>query len=111
MSSYTVYEKDNEAIENILTNIKDLVAKKLNLLINIIFNRDQHSWFSSLKIKEDDSNALKHYTGLITLTNNILALNNVQDIPESLVENFSHSLLQTSELNNQINKLVFKHFG
>jgi hypothetical protein len=111
MTSYSIYEKDNENIENILTTIKDLVGKKLALLISIIFNKDQQNWFISLKIKEEDSQNMKHYGNLINLMIQITSFNNVQDIPENLIENFAQSLLSTPELNTQINKLVLKHFG
>jgi hypothetical protein len=111
MTSYSVYEKDNENIENILATIKDLVSKKLALLISIIFNQDQQNWFVSLKIKEEDSQNRKHYGALIGLMTQISSYNNLGEIPESVVENFGQTLLSTPELNTQINKLVLKHFG
>lgn len=111
MTSYSVYEKDNENIENILTTIKDLVSKKLALLISIIFNKDQQNWFISLKIKEEDSQTTKHYNNLVTLMTQISSYKNIQDVPENLIENFGQNLLSTPELNTQINKLVLKHFG
>lgn len=111
MSSYSVYEKDNGKIKLIIANIKELVTKKLTLLINIIFNRDQQAWLSSLKIKGDDSTAIEHYSKLIEKTKEMLNYNNLQDISMKTVEDFSQLLLSTSELNIQINKLILKHFG
>ncbi len=110
LSSYTVYEKDNINVENILNNIKELVARKLTLLINIIFNRDKTNWFVSLKIKEEDSQSLKHYSNLIDLLDMMLSYN-IGSVPEKLIQSFSQGVLSTPELNIQINKLVLKHFG
>jgi hypothetical protein len=94
-----------------MANIKELVGKKLALLINILFNRDQQNWFISLKIKEEDQGSIKHYSSLINLMNNMLTYTNIAELPENLVENFCQTLLSTPELNSQINKLVLKHFG
>ncbi len=110
LSSYTVYEKDNINVENILNNIKELVGRKLTLLINIIFNRDQINWFVSLKIKDEDNQSLKHYGNLIDLLDMMLSYN-VNNVPEKLIQSFSQGILSTPELNIQINKLVLKYFG
>jgi len=111
MTSYSIYEKDNENIENILSTIKDLVGKKLALLISIIFNKDQQNWFVSLKIKEEDNENMNHYTNLVNLASRMSSFNNLQDVHGSLIETFGQNLLSTPELNSQINKLVLKHFG
>ena len=110
ISSYTTYEKDSKKIEDTIISIKELVSKKLSLLINIIFARDQNSWFTSLKIKEQDSNAVSHFNSLINLTNQMMNYSTLQEIPENLVETFGQTLLSTNELSNQINKLVLKRF-
>ena len=110
MNSYSVYEKDIENIENNLTTIKDLVSKKLGLLISIIFNQDQNNWFVSLKIKDEDLGNRKHYSNLITLMTQMCQYR-PEVVPEELVENFGLTLLSTPELNTQINKLVLKYFG
>ena len=111
MTSYSLYEKDNENIESILSSIKELVSKKLALLISIIFNQDQQNWFISLKIKEEDSLNKKHYSSLLNQMNQMTGFGNIQEIPENLIEEFASTLLSTPELNSQINKLVLKHFG
>jgi len=111
MTSYTSYEKNNEQIQKIMTNIKDLVSKKLNILINILFNKDKYGWFSSLKIQEDDSECIRHYEELIYMINKMIEMENVKEIPSDKIEEFSQSLLITPELINQINKLILKHFG
>jgi hypothetical protein len=110
MNSYSVYERDIENIENILTTIKDLVGKKLALLISIIFNQDQNNWFVSLKIKEEDLNNKKHYSNLISLMTQMNSYK-PEEVPEELLENFGLTLLSTPELYTQINKLVLKYFG
>jgi hypothetical protein len=111
MTSYSIYEKDNENIENILITIKELVSKKLALLISIIFNQDQQNWFISLKIKDENIQNKKHYASLINYVKEITNYNNINETPESLIEEFAQTLLSTPELINQINKLVLKHFG
>jgi hypothetical protein len=108
LSSYTIYDKD-ASIESILSSIKDLVSKKLMLLIDILFNRDKTNWFISLKIDESDSQSINHFNILITIIDTMQT--NLNNIPETLVESFAKALLSTKELNIQINKLVLKHFG
>lgn len=97
-------------MENILNNIKELVGRKLSLLINIIFNKDETNWFVSLKISDEDNDSLKHYSNLIDLLDMMLSYS-VTAVPDDLIKKFCQSLLSTSELNIQINKLVLKHFG
>jgi hypothetical protein len=111
MTSYTSYEKSNENIQKIMSNIKDLVSKKLNILINLLFNKDKYGWISSLKISEDDEQSIRHYEDLIYMINKMTEIDPVKDIPNSMIENFSQSLLLTKELIVQINKLILKHFG
>lgn len=111
MTSYTAYEKNNDTIQKIMSNIKELVAKKLSILINILFKKDQIGWISSLKIQEDDTESLKHYEDLIYLIYRIVEIDNIEDIPTYAIENFSQSLLLTPELIVQINKLILKNFG
>jgi hypothetical protein len=111
MTSYTSYEKNNENIQKIMSNIKDLVSKKLNILINLLFNKDKYGWISSLKISEDDEQSIRHYEDLIFIINKMTEIEAVKDIPNSMIENFSQSLLITRELIIQINKLILKHFG
>lgn len=111
MASYTAYEKNNENIQRLMGNIKDLVSKKLSILINILFSKDKYGWVSSLKIQEDNSESLKHYDDLIYMINKMIELEPLRDIPSAMIENFSQSLLLTPELIVQINKLILKHFG
>lgn len=111
MASYTSYEKNNENIQKIMVNIKELVSKKLIILINILFNKDKYGWISSLKITEDDDQSIKHYEDLIYMINKMTEIEPLRDIPNSMIENFSQSLLLTRELIVQINKLILKHFG
>jgi hypothetical protein len=111
LQSYSIYEKDNEQIENTLSTIKELVSKKLALLIGIIFAADQQNWFISLRIREEDSVNKKHYSSLASLVNQILNFSQPDEVPEVLIENFGQNLLSTPELIVQINKLVMKHFG
>ena len=94
-----------------MSNIKELVSKKLQILINILFNKDKYGWMSSLKISEDDEQSLKHYEDLIYMINKMIEIEIVGEIPNSMIENFSQSLLLTRELIVQINKLILKHFG
>ena len=68
LTSYTVHEKSKNNVEEILASIKDLVSKKVNLLIKILFDQDEKGWFNSLKLKEDDKDAKEYYdklTGMI----------------------------------------------
>lgn len=111
MTSYTSYEKNNEQIQKIMVNIKELVSKKLNILINILFNKDKYGWISSLKIQEEDNESMKHYEELIYMINKMIEMENVKEIPSDKIEEFAQCLLITPELINQINKLILKHFA
>lgn len=112
MTAYSINERGNEQMEAILSDIKELVVKKLALLLNFIFNNDQKNWFISLKIRENDVESIKHYNDISNQVNNaLLSFKSIEEIPESLIENFAQRLLGTPELLTQINKLVLKYFG
>ena len=108
LTSYMVYEKSKNNIEEIMANIKDLVSKKVNLLIKILFDGDEKGWFNSLKLKETDKEAKEYFVSLTGMINDMLQIEKLQDIPENMVELFGQTLLATPELNNQINQLVMK---
>ena len=110
LTSYTVHEKSKNNVEEILANIKDLVSKKVNLLIKILFSQDEKGWFNSLKLNEDDKDGKEYYMKLTGMIQEMLKFEKLQDIPENMVEIFGETLLTTPELNSQINKLVLKKF-
>ena len=110
LTSYMVYEKSKNNVAEIMSNIKDLVSKKVNLLIKILFDGDEKGWFNSLKLKETDKEAKEYFVSLTGMINDMLQIEKLQDIPENMVELFGQTLLSTPELNNQINKLVMKRF-
>ena len=110
LTSYMVYEKQKNNVEEIMASIKDLVSKKVNLLIKILFDQDEKGWFNSLKLKDTDKDAKEYYDKLTGMINEMMQFEKLQDIPENLVENFGQTLLYTPELNSQINKLVLKRF-
>ena len=110
LTSYMVYEKSKNNVEEIMANIKDLVSKKVNLLIKILFDGDEKGWFNSLKLKETDKEAKEYFVSLTGMINDMLQIEKLSDIPENMVELFGQTLLSTPELNNQINKLVMKRF-
>ena len=110
LTSYMVYEKQKNNVEEIMASIKDLVSKKVNLLIKILFDQDEKGWFNSLKLKDTDKEAKEYYDKLTGMINEMMQYEKLQDIPENLVENFGQTLLYTPELNSQINKLVLKRF-
>ena len=110
LTSYMVYEKSKNNVEEIMASIKDLVSKKVNLLIKILFDGDEKAWFNSLKLKETDKEAKEYFVSLTGMINDMLQIEKLQEIPENMVELFGQTLLSTPELNNQINKLVMKRF-
>ena len=110
LTSYTVHEKSKNNVEEILASIKDLVSKKVNLLIKILFDQDEKGWFNSLKLKEDDKDAKEYYDKLTGMIQEMLQFEKVQNIPENMIETFGETLLLTPELNSQIIKLVLKKF-
>lgn len=111
MASYSLNEKDIDNVELIMSTIKELVTKKLGLLINIIFSQDQKNWFSSLKIKDEDQQSQKHFQLLAKYATQVISIPEIEDIPLEIVEDLCQTLLSTPELNNQIHKLVLKHFS
>ena len=110
LSLYMVYEKSNNNVEEILASIKDLVSKKVNLLIKILFDKDEKGWFNSLKLEETDKDGKEYYVKLTEMIDEMMKYENLKDIPENMVQNFGETLLYTPELNSQINKLVLKRF-
>ena len=110
LSSYMVYEKSKNNVEEIMASIKDLVSKKVNLLIKILFDGDEKGWFNSLKLQENDKDAKEYFDSLTGMINDMMQIEKLQDIPEKMVELFGQTLLTTPEFNNQINKLVMKRF-
>jgi hypothetical protein len=105
-----IYEKSNKNIEETLASIKELVSRKVNLLIKILFEQDEKAWFNSLKLKCEDQASKECFDKLIQLIEQMMQFDKIQEIPEELVETFGQTLLSTPELNNQINKLVMKRF-
>lgn len=110
LTSYMIYEKSKKNIEETLASIKDLVSRKVKLLINILFAQDEQAWFNSLKLKGEDQAARDYFYNLLGLIEQMMQFDKLQEIPEELVETFAQTLLSTPELNNQINKLVMKRF-
>ena len=110
LTSYMIYEKSNKNIEETLASIKELVSKKVNLLIKILFDQNESGWFNSLKLKNEDQASKDYFYNLIGLLDQMMQYDKIQEIPEELVETFAQTLLSTPELNNQINKLVMKRF-
>jgi len=102
---------NNENVNAFVSEIKETISNKLDLLINILFNQDKLTWFGILNIQENDPDALKHYEQFIKIIKFMDNIPSIQEIPISLVENFSQNLLLTPELNIQINKLIKYKFG
>jgi len=110
MESYTYSEKENEFIDKTIANIKDLVAKKMNVLINILFNQDKEKWYISLQIKDPSEEQVSHYNAIIQDVVRLVDTD-VGNNAEALVENVGQNLISTKELINQIQKLVFKYLS
>ena len=110
LTSYSINEKNKITIEETLSNIKDLVSKKVNLLIKILFAQDEKGWYNSLKLKEDDKDAKEYYFKLTGMIEELMKFDKIQEIPENMIKTFGETLLTTPELNSQINKLVIKKF-
>ena len=110
LTSYSINEKNKITIEETLSNIKDLVSKKVNLLIKILFAEDEKGWYNSLKLKEDDKDAKEYYIKLTGMIEELMKFDKIQEIPENMIKTFGETLLTTPELNSQINKLVLKKF-
>ena len=111
MKSYSIIVNNNENTNAFVSEIKETISNKLDLLINILFNQDKFTWFGILNIQEYDTDALKHYEQFIKIIKFMDNIPSIQEIPISLVENFSQNLLLTPELNIQINKLIKYKFG
>lgn len=111
MKSYSKIVNNNEYVNSALSEIKEIISNKLDLLINILFNEDKLTWFGVLNISEIDPDASKHYEQFIKIIKFMDNIPSIQEIPISLVENFSQNLLLTPELNIQINKMIKLKFG
>lgn len=110
LSSYSKYETSNKQIEEILASNKNLVSKKVNLLIQLLFDDNQEGWLKSLKVDPQNTEANNYYAKLREYYEEMMGYERLTDIKEELVEGFAQTLLSTPELSNQINKLIIKRF-
>ena len=89
-------------------NIKTMVSKKLNVMINIIFSRDEKKWQESLKIVDNSEETSEHYNELVSIIDELIIAEENSKLSEESIEKFSEKLLLTPELNIQISKLLLK---
>jgi len=89
-------------------NIKTMVSKKLNVMINIIFSRDEKKWQESLKIVDVSEENTEHYKELVSIIDELIIAEENSKVSEESIEKFSEKLLLTPELNIQISKLLLK---
>ena len=107
---YMLYKNAKNNIGEILRGIKDLVLRKANLLIKILFDNNEKGWFKSLKLKDTDKPAKKYYDKLTALIQVMMKYKKLEDIPENLYKNFGETLLKTPEFNSAIIKLIAIRF-
>ena len=79
---YMLYKNAKNNIGEILRGIKDLVLRKANLLIKILFDNNEKGWFKSLKLKDTDKPAKKYYDKLTALIQVMMKYKKLEDIPE-----------------------------
>lgn len=102
---------ENENDDIIINQLKEVIIKKLNVLINIIFNDDRSAWCSALNIINNENDSMKHYDQLVKILRFMQSFKNINEIPVSLIESFAQNFLLTHELNIQINKLILTNFN
>ena len=112
LTLYKIDEKSKNKKNNgiILEDIKDLICKKVNSLIKILFEQNEKEWFKSLRLKETDKKAKEYYNKLSSLLQEMMNYEKLKDIPEIMLQNFGETLLTTPELYSKINKLIEKRF-
>ena len=112
LTLYKIDEKSKNKKNNgiILEDIKNLICKKVNSLIKILFEQNEKEWFKSLRLKETDKKAKEYYNKLSSLLQEMMNYEKLKDIPEIMLQNFGETLLTTPELYSKINKLIEKRF-
>jgi len=108
MQSYNYTEKENELINKTIANIKDLVVKKISVLISILFSKDKEKWYTSLQIKDPKEENETHFNNIMKDIDRLVDTD-VTNLQENVIESLGISLISTKELISQINNLIFKY--
>ena len=67
-------------------------------------------WYNFFNININDQKAEKLYNHLSNLINNIIIYENVSEIPETMIEEFSKRMLLNEHFMEQIMSLIDKNF-
>jgi hypothetical protein len=111
LKSYSIHVNEDERIDMIISKIKEIISRKLDILITILFNEDNMAWCTALNINIKENDSLRHYDQLIKILKFMHNIKNFEEIPISLIESFAQNFLLTHELNIQINKLILSNFN
>lgn len=93
-----------------LKELKEILIQKYSYIIHCLLYNTKEVWFNFFNININDQKAEKLYNHLSNLINNIIIYENVSEIPETMIEEFSKCMLLNEHFMEQIMSLIDKNF-
>ena len=93
-----------------LKELKEILIQKYSYIIHCLLYNTKEVWYNFFNINKNDQKAEKLYNHLSNLINNIIIYENVSEIPETMIEEFSKCMLLNEHFMEQIMSLIDKNF-
>ena len=93
-----------------LKELKEILIQKYSYIIHCLLYNTKEVWYNFFNINTNDQKAEKLYNHLSNLINNIIIYENVSEIPETMIEEFSKCMLLNEHFMEQIMSLIDKNF-
>ena len=94
----------NENLEEIIYDIRNMVTKKIFILIEFIFNEDIKSFNVGFSLPPDNKNS--DFAELVQIKNILIKYKSIIQLPEEYIEKFCFKLVTIPQLLNQISKII-----
>ena len=93
-----------------LKELKEILIQKYSYIIHCLLYNTKEVWYNFFNININDQKAEKLYNHLSNLINNFLIYENVSEIPETMIDEFSKCMLLNEHFMEQIMSLIDKNF-
>ena len=94
----------NENLEEIIYDIRNMVTKKIFILIEFIFNEDIKSFNVGFSLPPDNKNS--DFAELVEIKNALINYKSIIQLPEEYIEKFCFKLVTIPQLLKQISKII-----
>jgi hypothetical protein len=94
----------NENLEEIIYDIRNMVTKKIFILIEFIFNEDIKSFNVGFSLPPDNKNS--DFAELVQIKNTLINYKSIIQLPEEYIEKFCFKLVTIPQLLKQISKII-----